>query len=409
MLRGRRIVIGVTGGIACYKTCELVRLCVKAGAEVKVVMTEHATEFVAPLTFETLSGHDVVVGMYGRNRAMSTEHIAMARWAEIIVIAPATANILAKAAHGIADDFLSTMIIATYSPVMFVPAMNTAMLKAPATQRNIPLLLESGYHITPTGKGELADGEVGEGRMIEPREIMHHLVRALPRSGILAGKRVLVTAGPTEEPVDPVRVFTNRSSGRMGVALAEIAAGMGAHVTFVHGPLAVPQPIGADSMAVGTAQQMMDAVLTRFPETNVLVMAAAVADYRPKTVADQKIKKTTDTLTIEMERTPDILASVARKKKPGQIVVGFAVETEAEKADKRALERLQKKSLDMIALNVIGEKGVGFGTDTNRVTLFCRDGSKTELPLMEKREIARIMWERIAALPGTGSQAKNEA
>lgn len=402
MLRGRRIVIGVTGGIACYKTCELVRLCVKAGAEVKVVMTDHATEFVAPLTFETLSGHDVITGMYDRNRPMATEHIALARWGEIIVVAPATANILAKAAHGIADDFLSTMIISTYSPVMFVPAMNTAMLNAPATQRNIPLLLESGYIITPTGKGELADGEVGDGRMIEPRDILHHLVRALPRTGALAGKRVLVTAGPTEEPIDPVRVLSNRSSGKMGVALAEMAAGMGASVTFVHGPISVPPPVGADCVPVGTARQMLDAVKARFGDADVLIMAAAVADYRPKTAAEHKIKKAEAALSLELERTEDILAAVAKKKK-AQVVVGFALETEADKAEERARERLSRKSLDMIALNVIGETGVGFGAETNRITLFGKGGWKEALPTMPKREVARAMCEHVARIMATGS------
>jgi len=408
MLRGRRIVIGVTGGIACYKTCELVRLCVKAGAEVKVAMTAHATEFVRPLTFQSLSNHPVATEMFGHTGEISSEHIALARWGEIIVVAPATANCLAKAAHGIADDFLTTLLISTYAPVLFVPAMNTAMLKAPATQHNIARLREFGHIVTPTGTGSLADGEVGEGRMLEPAEIMHHIVRALPRTGPLAGRRVMVTAGPTPEPLDPVRVLTNRSSGKMGVALAEIAAGMGAEVTFVHGPLSVPPPAGADAVAVETSQEMCDAVLAHLPSVDALAMAAAVADYRPAAVAPQKIKKGSERLTLELVRTQDILAEVATRKTQ-QVIVGFAMETDPAHAEERARGRVVRKSLDLLVLNMVGELGAGFAADTNRVTLFFADGRTEPLPLMDKRDVARHIWERVVALMEGAPDASRRA
>jgi len=397
MLRGRRIVIGVTGGIAAYKTCELVRLCVKSGGEVRVAMTEHATEFVRPLTFESLSAHPVATDTFRHEGQTASEHIALARWGELVVVAPATANCLAKAAHGIADDFLTTLLLATYSPVLFVPAMNTAMWKAPATQRNVALLRELGHTVTETGTGGLADGEVGEGRMLEPPEILDRIVRLLPKTGPLAGRRIMVSAGPTPEPVDPVRAITNRSSGKMGVALAEIAAGMGAEVVFVHGPLSVPPPVGADAVAVETSAEMSSAVLDRLAEVDALVMAAAVADYRAASVATEKIKKGMERFTLELVRTQDILAEVA-KRKGRQVVVGFALETDAEKAEGRARERLARKSLDLLALNIAGEEGSAFGVDTNRVTLFTPDGRREALPKQDKRDVAREILARVASL-----------
>lgn len=397
MLRGRRIVIGVTGGIAAYKTCELVRRCIKAGAQVRVVMTAHATEFVRPLTFESLSGSAVVTDMFACHTGTATEHIALARWGELIVVAPATANILAKTAHGIADDFLSTLLISTYGPVLFVPAMNTAMLKAPATQRNIALLTEMGYVVTSTGSGGLADGEVGEGRMLEPAEIVHHIVRVLPKVGPLKGRRVMVSAGPTPEPVDPVRVITNRSSGKMGVALAEVAAGMGADVTFIHGPLGVPLPAGAEAIPVQTAAEMCRAVLAHLPSIDALAMAAAVADYRPANVSEAKIKKGAERLTLDLVRTRDILREVARKK-DRQVVVGFALETDPAKANERARDRIKTKSLDLVVLNLVGAEGSPFGADTNRVTFFWPDGRDEALPAMDKRDVARQVWERVVPL-----------
>ena len=395
MLRGRRIVIGVSGGIAAYKTCELVRLCVKEGAEVQVMMTPNATQFVQPLTFEALSGREVVVDAFDRQHATSTEHIALARWGELVVIAPATANTLAKAAHGIADNFVTATILSTLTPVVFVPAMNTAMWNAPATRRNRATLAEYGYVVTPTGSGELACGEEGDGRMLEPRQIMDHLVRALPKAGPLKGKRVMVTAGPTPEPIDPVRLITNRSSGKMGVALAQEAVGMGAEVVFVHGPIQVDVPWGAECVAVGTAEEMHGAIMDRIGDADALVMAAAVADFRPETVSEQKIKKADAGLTLTLTRTRDILQHVGEVKTK-QFVVGFAMESDPAAAAERARDRLTRKNLDMIALNVIGEPGAGFGVDTNHVTLFFRDGRSEDLALMSKREVAGAILRHVA-------------
>jgi len=411
MLRDRRIVIGVTGGIAAYKTCELVRLCLKAGADVHVAMTAHATRFVAPLTFEGLSHHPVITDMFDRSNAVASEHIALARWGELIAIAPATANILAKAAHGLADDFLSTLILATRAPVLFAPAMNTAMWEASATRRNVALLAEHGYLVTPTGCGEMAENEIGPGRMLEPREILHHIVRALPKVGPLAGRCVIVTAGPTPEPLDPVRVLTNRSSGKMGVALAEMAAGMGAEVTFIHGPLGVPLPAGADPVAVETADEMCRAVLEHLPAADALAMAAAVADYRPVQVARHKIKKgATGRMTLDLVPTVDILGEVAARK-GRQVIVGFAVESEAEKAATRVRDRMERKSLDLVVLNMAGEEGSPFGADTNRVTIFPRVGQAEPLDELPKHEVARRIWERVVPLLGesTASASKEEA
>ena len=398
MLRKRRIVIGVTGGIAAYKTCELVRLCVKAGAEVRVAMTPHATEFVTPLSFEALCHSPVISDADGK---LSARHIELARWAEIVVVAPATANTMAKIAHGIADCFLTTLVLATRAPVVIAPAMNSVMWEAAATRRNVALLGELGHTVTPTGWGQMAEPEVGEGRMLEPAEIMHHLMRALPRVGPLAGRTVMVTAGPTPEPLDPVRVLTNRSSGKMGVAIGRMAVGMGAQVVFVHGPLQVPPPPGADAIPVETAQEMCDAVLAHLPRVDALVMAAAVADFRAADVHAQKIKKAAAAaggkMILELVLTPDILSEVARRK-AHQIVVGFAMETDAFEAERHVRDRMERKDLDMTVLNMLGEPGAGFSADTNRVTIYRRGGSAEPLPLMAKEEVARAIWERVVPL-----------
>jgi phosphopantothenoylcysteine decarboxylase / phosphopantothenate---cysteine ligase len=399
MLRDRQVVIGVTGGIAAYKTCELVRLCVKAGADVQAVMTRNATEFVTPLTFEALSNRSVVTGMYDGNPS-ATEHITVPRWGEIIVVAPATANCLAKAASGIADDFLTTTFLSTRTPIVFVPAMNTAMWQAPVTQRNVQTLRELGHTVTATGSGGLACGEEGDGRMLEPREIFHELMKRLPKKGPLVGRRVLVTAGPTPEPIDPVRLLTNRSTGRMGVSLAEMAIGMGAEVTFVHGPLAVPLPAGADHVAVQTAAEMRDAVVEHFPACDTLIMAAAVADYRPRQVASQKVKKSDETFSLELERTEDIMRTVSESK-DHRIVVGFAMESDVENAEQHARDKVVKKNLDFIALNMVGEPGAGFAEDTNRVTLLGSDGNREALDIMSKDDVARRILDRVAALLNT--------
>jgi phosphopantothenoylcysteine decarboxylase / phosphopantothenate---cysteine ligase len=392
MIEGRRIVIGVTGGIAAYKTCDLVRRCVKAGAEVRVAMTPHAKEFVTPLTFETLTHNPVISDSFDRANTPATHHIDTARWAEIIFVAPATANIIAKAAHGLADDYLSTLILATEAPVVFAPAMNPTMWKAAATQRNCVMLRELGHTILETGYGQMAEPEVGQGRMLEPVQLFDRLVANLPKQGPLAGRRVIVTGGPTPEPIDPVRVITNRSSGKMGVALSEVATGLGAETVFIHGPIGVELPAGAHCVPVESVEEMHQAVTIHLPDADALVMAAAVADFRPAHTSEQKIKKHDADTSIELTSTIDILTEVS-KVKAQQVIVGFALETDAEKADQHARDRVVRKDLDLQALNVIGEPGVGFGTDTNRVTLYRRDGSTEELPLESKRDVARRIWD----------------
>ncbi len=408
MLSDRRIVIGVTGGIAAYKTCELVRLCVKAGADVRVAMTRNAAEFVTPLTFGALTRNPVITGMFAdsprgalatdeSNAPTPTQHIELARWAELVFIAPATANILAKAAHGLADDFLNTFILATTAPVAFAPAMNATMWGATVTQRNCNLVREFGHTVLPTGYGQMAEPETGEGRMLEPHELFDHLVRLLPKRGPLAGRRIIVSGGPTPEAIDPVRVITNRSSGKMGIALAEMAAAMGAETTFVHGPIATHGPAGAERVAVGSADEMYEAVMERLPGADALVMAAAVADYRPATRATEKIKKRAADLSIDLVPTTDILAE-AGKRKERQVLVGFAMETDRDKAPGHVRDRIERKNLDLVVLNIIGEEGAGFGVDTNRVTLFRREGDPEELPLMSKREVAARIWQTVAPM-----------
>lgn len=402
-LGGRRIVIGVTGGIAAYKVCELIRLCIRAGADVRVVMTRNACEFVTPMTFETLSHHPVVTAMFGGysdtpdSAAIRTQHIELARWAEVLLVAPATANIMAKAAHGIADDFLSTLLLATQAPIAFAPAMNTTMWNAQVTQRNAAILRELGHTVLPTGRGQMAEPEVGEGRLLEPAELFDRLLRLLPKRGPLTGRRIIVTGGPTPEPIDPVRVITNRSSGKMGVALAEVAAALGAEVTFIHGPITVPLPAGAESIPVETADEMHRAVVERLPNIDALIMAAAVADFRPRKRAEQKIKKHTGDLSIDLVPTIDILSDVATRK-DRQVIIGFAMETDTTKADEHVRDRIARKNLDLVALNMIGEPGAGFAVDTNRITLYHRNGMREALPLMGKRAAAKRICEAAARL-----------
>jgi phosphopantothenoylcysteine decarboxylase / phosphopantothenate---cysteine ligase len=417
MLDGRRIVIGVTGGIAAYKTCELVRLCMKAGAEVRVVMTANAKRFVTPVTFEALTRSPVLTWSldgapdYAQNggsppgerlnepgvSATGTQHIELARWAEIVFIAPATANILAKAAYGLADDFLSTLILATEAPVVFAPAMNTTMWKAAATQRNVKILSELGHTVLPTAYGRMAEPETGQGRMLEPEELFDRLVGILPGQGPLAGRRVIVTAGPTPEPIDPVRIITNRSSGKMGAAVAEIAVGMGADVIFIHGPITAPMPAGCSRVAVDTVEEMHDAVMESLSDSHALVMTAAVADYRPAHTSAQKIKKSVGNLSIELIPTTDILSEVS-KHKDRQVIVGFAMETDRERAAEHVADRMRRKDLDFVALNMIDEEGAGFAVDTNRVRLFHRGGDIEELPLMSKRDVAAHICEAMLPL-----------
>ena len=391
---GRRVLLGITGGIASYKAAWLARLLAQAGAEVDVVMTAAATEFVGPVTLEALTGRAVHTELLGPGRAL--DHIRLARAADAVVVAPCTADFLARAVQGQAGDLLAACLLATTAPVLLVPAMNDRMWAHPAVGRNVETARALGYRVLDPDEGPLAAGEgSGPGRMPEPETILAHAARLLEPAGGLAGKRVLVTAGPTREPLDPVRYVSNHSSGKMGTAIAAAAWRRGADVLLLAGPLQVPVPAGVQAMHVETTQQMADAVAAQLPKTDVLVMAAAPADFRAAQVAGQKIKRTGDALSIAMEPNPDILASTRERRRAGSVAVGFALETNDTLANAR--RKLESKSLDLIVLNDATEPGAGFAVDTNRVTLVTRDGDEA-LPLMSKPAVADVLLDRIELL-----------
>ncbi len=392
-MRDARIVLGVSGGIAAYKACELVSLLRKAGAQVRVVMTRSATQFVSPMTFETLSGNRASVDMF--DRAWEIEHIALAKWADLLLIAPATANLMAKIAHGIADDLLSTVAVANPSPIAIAPAMNTVMWRSPANQANLALLQSRGVHIIGPACGLLACGDDDVGRMSEPKDILAALSGILSRKRDLAGKRVLVTAGPTREPVDPVRFLTNRSSGRMGVALAEAARDRGGLVTLVMGPVSIPAPAGVEVLSIETTRQLFDAVLARAPDCDIILQAAAPADYRVENPSEGKIKKTGGPLGLTLVETPDVARALGERKKPGQVLVAFAAET----GDliENARRKLLRKNADLVVANDVTQSGAGFDVSTNVVTLVDRAGEES-LPMLEKREVADRILDRVCAL-----------
>lgn len=393
---GRRILLGVTGGIASYKSAWLARLLTQAGAQVDVVLTRSAREFIGSVTFEALTGRPVHTVLIGDGHAL--DHIRLAREADLMVIAPATADFLARAAHGHADELLSATLLAAECPVLVVPAMNDKMWANASVQANCAALKAQGKHVLDPGIGPLAspDEGAGQGRMQEPETIVAHCARLLETRGKLAGKRVVITAGPTREPLDPVRYLSNHSTGKQGIALAEAAWRRGADVVLVHGPLSVPAPVGATCKAVETTQDMAEAVASEIGSTDALVMAAAPADFRPAQVASAKIKKTGSAPTLALEETPDILKSTVSKRKAGMIAVGFALETDdlAENAQKK----LASKQLSLIVANSAREAGVGFGYDTNRVTIFAASGAVHELPLQSKRDTADAILDRIEAL-----------
>jgi phosphopantothenoylcysteine decarboxylase/phosphopantothenate--cysteine ligase len=394
LLTNKRILLGITGGIAVYKVCTLASHLTQAGAQVDVVMTEAATRFVAPLTFEALTGRPAYTDMWRRSGEGLPTHIAhvgLAHAADLLVIAPATANTIAKWAHGLADNLLSTLLLAATCPAMAVPAMDAGMWSHPATQANVALLRERGVHFVGPARGRMASGLEGEGRMVEPEEILGHIRWLLGRSGPLAGWRVVVTAGPTREPLDPVRFISNPSSGRQGFALAQAALDRGAEVTLITGPVHLPTPVGAQRVEVTTVEQMRDAVLAACASADLLLMAAAVGDYRPATVAAQKIKKG-GPLTLHLERTPDILAAVAERRAVTGFprrVVGFAAESE--RLVEHAHAKMEEKGLDWIVANDITASDAGFAVETNRVVILGRDGSVEELPLMNKAEVAEAV------------------
>ncbi len=392
-LAGKKIVLGVTGGIAAYKSAEIVSRLRHLGAEVHVIMTENAAKFVAPLTFQTLSANPVVTDTFATPETWNVEHVALAKLADIFVIAPATANILAKMACGIADDMLSTTVLATKAPVLAAPAMNTGMWTAPATAQNVETLRNRGVHIIGPGSGMLACGDEGAGRMSEPEEIVAEIERILAAKADLQGLKVLVTAGATRERLDPVRFLTNDSSGKMGFALAEAARDRGAEVTLVKGSTTAKVPSGVRIVEAESAADLLRAMKKEAGRQDIVIQAAAVADYRPATFSKTKIKKKAgEALTVTLEENPDIAKAVGAMKKKGQILAGFAAETDH--VVKHAKEKLAAKNLDLIVANDVTRPGAGFNTDTNIVTLITADRTE-ELPIMTKRAAAEIILDRI--------------
>ncbi len=387
----KHIVLGVCGGIAAYKSVELLRRLVQLGARVRVIMTRSATRFVGPMTFEVLSGNPVCVDLFDGRDDASIRHIAWADEAQGVIIAPATANMVAKLAHGIADDALSTFMLAVTCPVMVCPSMNSNMFEHPAHRRNLHQLLADGCHLLAPGEGELACGTTGPGRLPEPADIVDRLEGLLTRKDF-TGRQVLVTAGPTREAIDPVRYISNPSSGKMGYAIAKAAENRGARVVLVSGPVALDPPLNVTHVAVETGDQMAQAVFEHLDQSQVVIKVAAVSDYRPIETAVHKIKKGKDRIQLDLERTADILKTVGQRKN-GQFVVGFAAETRD--LDTYARQKLAAKRLDMIAANLIGPPDSGFAADTNRMTLYFADGNQECLDVMDKQDVAHRILDRI--------------
>ena len=392
MLKGKKIVLGVTGGIAVYKAVDLVSRLRKQGCQVRVVMTEHAQQFVTPLTFKEISGNQVAVSMWSSNQEFNVEHIALANWADAFVVAPATANILAKMAYGLADDLLSTTLLAAQAPIVVCPAMNTGMYENAATQENIAKLQGRGVTVMPPAVGKLACGTSGAGRLPEPQEIVEFLSAFFAkREGDLCGLKVLVTAAGTREPIDPVRYVGNRSSGKMGYAVAQMAAERGAEVLLVSGPSALAIPANVKAVKVETTNEMLEACLAAYDDVDIVVKAAAVADYRPRDVAEQKIKKKTDdALTVVMDKNPDILKTLGSKK-THQVLVGFAAETQ--NLLENARDKVVKKNLDMIVANDVTAAGAGFNADTNIVKFLFANGEVRSLEQMPKVDVANCILD----------------
>lgn len=396
MLNGRRIVLGVTGGIAAYKAALLVRLLRKAGAEVQVLMTSDAARFITPLTLGTLSGKDVLVDVFPEDSTGGwTRHIDLGLWADLLVVAPTTAKTLATMAAGSVDSMLTATVLAARCPILVCPAMDHDMYIHPATKNNIEILRSYGYEILEPEHGELASGLIGEGRLPEPETILDRVAEMVGVDRTLSGQRVVVSAGPTQEAIDPVRYITNHSSGRMGYALAEAAARRGAHVTLVAGPTALPDPRGVDVVHVVSTADMKDAVDEAAEDAEIVIMAAAVSDYTPAKTSDSKIKKSARDLSIKMTRTDDILMGLGKRKTKDQYLVGFALETDD--TMKNARRKLKEKNCDLIVLNNAREEGAGFGTETNVVTLISKSGTEKSLPLMSKANVAEEILNHILA------------
>ncbi|WP_283672969.1 bifunctional phosphopantothenoylcysteine decarboxylase/phosphopantothenate--cysteine ligase CoaBC [Butyricicoccus sp. Marseille-Q5471] len=394
-LGGKTIVLCVTGGIAAYKAADLTSKLRGAGAQVRVLMTESATQFITPMTFEVLSGYRAVVDTFDRNFSWEVEHVSLAKAADVFVIAPATANIIAKAAHGIADDMVSTTLLATRAPVVIAPAMNTGMYDNPVTGQNLETLRGRGVHMVEPACGRLACGDTGRGKLADTNEILHAIEQALTVQD-LADLSLLVTAGPTQEALDPVRFLSNHSSGKMGYAIAARAALRGAKVTLVSGPTALATPAGVTRVDITSAREMFDAVVSRADRQDIIIKAAAVGDYRPETEAQDKLKKSNDEMNIALTRNPDILAELGRKKRPGQLLCGFAMETQ--NLLQNAADKLRRKNCDMLVANSLREAGAGFQHDTNAATLLFADGRQETVPLMQKEELADCILDRLLVL-----------
>lgn len=394
-MQGKNILLAVSGGIAVYKAVALTSKLTQAGANVKVMMTEHAQEFVPPLSFQVLSKNDVYTDTFDEKKSSVVAHIDLADWADLVIVAPATANVIGKMANGIADDMVTTTILATEAPVWVAPAMNVHMIQHPAVIRNINRIYADGVRFIEPEEGYLACGYVGRGRLEEPEKIVLRIAEFFQEDkDLLQGKKVLVTAGATREKLDPVRYFTNHSTGKMGFSIAESAARHGANVTLITTSKTLPVPPGVEAVYVESADEMYQAVLERKAEQHIFVMTAAVADYTPANVSEQKIKKQPGDFTIEMKRTKDILLEIGQNKTADQVVIGFAAETE--NLETNALKKLTSKNADMIVANNISEAGAGFSGDTNIVTLYRKDGSNEALPLLDKKEVAEHIIEEAA-------------
>lgn len=399
MLKNKKVLLCVTGGIAVYKAAAFTSKLTQQGAEVKVVMSESATKMVTPLTFQALSRNEVYTSTFQENNPKVVAHIDLADWADLVVVAPATANIIGKMANGICDDMISTILLATTADVFVAPAMNVHMYEHPALRKNLNTLREFGYRFIEPGEGYLACGYIGKGRLAEPEDMIAYLnayYSNVSTNRVLAGKHVLITAGPTKEKIDPVRFITNRSTGKMGYALAEEAANQGASVTLVSGPVTLAAPPNVNVVNVESAEEMYHAVMDVFAEQDLIIKTAAVADYRPKMVHDQKMKKKDGALSIELERTKDILKELGQRKE-NQVLVGFAAETE--NVEYYAKSKLVNKNADMIVANNVAVKGAGFASDTNAVTMYKKDGTSIDVPMMSKQEVAkRIIAESASML-----------
>ena len=391
MVAGKHIVLGVTGSIAAYKIASLASMLVRHKADVTVIMTPNATNFINPITFESLTGNKCLVDTFDRNFEFQVEHVSLAKQTDVFLVAPASANVIAKAAHGIADDMLTTTLLACTCPKIFAPAMNTRMYQNPVVQDNMKTLTHYGMEVITPASGYLACGDTGEGKMPEPEVLFEYIVKALTPKD-MAGKKVLVTAGPTQEKIDPVRYISNHSTGKMGYAIARQAMMRGAEVTLVSGKVNIRPPMGVRVVPVVSAADMAQAVKESADEQDIIIKAAAVADYRPGVTADEKLKKKDNEMSIELERTEDILAYLGAHRREGQFLCGFSMETEHMLENSRA--KLEKKNIDMIVANNLKQEGAGFGTDTNVVTLLTKDET-VELPMMSKEEVADRLLDRI--------------